>query len=637
MFNFLDPKGTKQVPQKAIDLLEHGKKLLKSRLYKRAMIEFNKAFQEAPEYCTENLDVLFKQYRTVANYEACLSIGLILLKTNPEDYKLATVLGNCARKQQSYMQANNLYRHALKLQKDYKMAFFNLAASLARVEKYDNKVTATLQPFAALREYVLPDYMVEPDMFDRIIKDLTDILAERALKEVMELQRMMEAKSANNELLEVHRLQREIQAIEVRPTTPSFDDVKEFINARLLDLKDGTDYESRKQYIAYLYNMGLFALKNGYALYALECFFSIADDPNYALEDIPWLIILGKHATKVPTAKRLMIAKSVKKKISGPTAVLTGNPPATDPETSPYKDEEPLNQMTDLLREDPSDRYLNINMGVMLNIEGNRLMAYKHFLAGGVLLEKSEGIYRRKDIFRKAVEYYETDQLKKALKLLKTLCEEEKNSQALWYIGRIYLKRNKWDEAVDAFKKIQEINPTSEMAKQELATAHDHFYQSGEEYFNEGKYKAAVGQFEKALNVNRAPDTIKRTAAVYRVLRNKVKAAELQAEYDKILESEKKGEMEKIRHEYIAQGQAFLKKKVYHKAIHNYELAFRMKVDKDIFMILAYLYKSLGQKDNLQHLVLRWNKMVEFEEKEKEFQKQNDGTTPTRKEDEMVM
>ena len=62
-----------------------------------------------------------------------------------------------------------------------------------------------------------------------------------------------------------------------------------------------------------------------------------------------------------------------------------------------------------------------------------------------------------------------------------------------------------------------------------------------------------------------------------------------------------------------------------------------MKVDKDIFMILAYLYKSLGQKDNLQHLVLRWNKMVEFEEKEKEFQKQNDGTTPTRKEDEMVM
>jgi len=638
MFNFLGQKNTKPVSQKAIDLMDHGKKLLKSKLYQRAMIEFNKCWQEAPEYAAEHLASLFKQYRTVANYDASLSIGLILLKIDPQDFKLATVLGNCARKQQSYLQANNLYRYALKLKKDYKAAFFNLAASLARVEKYDSKVNTTLLPFVPLSDYILPNYMGEPDMLEKLIKDLTDILAERALRNVMDLQKQMDAKSNNNELLEVHRIQREIQSIEERPTAPSFDDVKDYINVQILEFKDKEEYEDRKQYITYLLNLGIFSLKQGYPLYALECFFSIKDDPDFDIDYLEMMIILAKHATK--TVKRRSIRKPTRRPAAAAATELSGTPPAINPETSPYIDEDPLNDLTQLLRDDPNDRFYNINMGVMLSLEGNKLMAYKHYLIGGVLLEHSEGIYKRSDIFKQAIEYYETEQLKKSIKLFKTLSNEEKNSQALWYIGRIYLKRNRWDEAVASFKAIQEINPKSVLAKQELQQAHDHFYQMGDDFFEEAKYKAAVGQFEKALNVMRVPETIKRTAAVYRVLRNKPKAAELQKEYDQILEEEKKGEMERIRKEYIAEGQGFLKKKVYHKAIHNYELAFRMKVDKDIFMILAYLYKSLGQKDNLQHLVLRWNKMVEFEEKEKEFNKQQDedaGGKRSSRDDEMVL
>ena len=642
MFNLFNQKT--ETSQKAVEYFENGKKLLKTKLYKRAMIDFNKCWQEAPEFAAENLNALFKQYRVVANYEACLSIGLILMKIDPQDYKLASVLGNCARKQQSYLQANNLYRYALKLNKDYKVAFFNLAASLARVEKYDSKVTATLQPFANLTEYVLPEFLGEPDMFEKLIKQLTDILAEKALRQVMELQKQMEAKSSNNELLEVHRISREIQALEERPTAPTFEDVKQYVNERLLEykekmseFKEKADYEPRKGYITYLLNLGLFSLKHGYPLYALECFFSIKDDPNFSVNYLEMLIILAKHATKIPKRRRA-VQRQVRR-LAGAAPTLGDEPPDIDPETSPYKDEDPLNQLTELLRDDPNDRYYNINLGVMLNIEGNKLMAYKHFLIGGVLLETSEGIYERAKIFSQAVIYFESDQLKKALKLFKALSEEEKNSQALWYIGRIYLKRARWDEAVDAFKKIQEINPKSVLAGQELQQAHDHFYEAGEGYFKEGKYKAAVGQFEKALNVIRMPDTIKRTAAVYRVLRNKPRAMELQKEYDQILEQEKKGEMEKVRQEYITQGQSFLKAKVYHKAIHNYELAFRMKVDKDVFMILAYLYKSLGQKDNLQHLILRWNKMVEFEEKEKEFKRlqEEGGGGRSSREDEMVM
>ena len=47
------------------------------------------------------------------------------------------MVGNCARRQKNYKQANNLYRHALKINPKYQVAFYNLAASMGKVEKYD--------------------------------------------------------------------------------------------------------------------------------------------------------------------------------------------------------------------------------------------------------------------------------------------------------------------------------------------------------------------------------------------------------------------------------------------------------------------------------------------------------------------
>ncbi len=54
----------------------------------------------------------------------------------------------------------------------------------------------------------------------------------------------------------------------------------------------------------------------------------------------------------------------------------------------------------------------------------------------------------------------------------------------------------------------------------------------------------------------------------------------------------------------------------------SFELAFRMKLDKDVFVYLATIYKAMKRNEEMQHLLERWNKMVEHEDKMKLYQKQ---------------
>ena len=65
-----------------------------------------------------------------------------------------------------------------------------------------------------------------------------------------------------------------------------------------------------------------------------------------------------------------------------------------------------------------------------------------------------------------------------------------------------------------------------------------------------------------------------------------------------------------------------MKRKDYKQAIESFELAFRMKLDKDVFVYLATIYKALKRNEEMQHLLERWNKMVEHADKMKAYEKE---------------
>jgi tetratricopeptide (TPR) repeat protein len=128
--------------------------------------------------------------------------------------------------------------------------------------------------------------------------------------------------------------------------------------------------------------------------------------------------------------------------------------------------------------------------------------------------------------------------------------------------------------------------------------------------------------FERALRVKRIPETVKQTIAVYKLLKDFVKVEELTLEYEEMQKREKEKENEKVRQEYIRNGKISLKRRDYKQAIESFELAFRMKLDKDVFVFLATIYKAMKRTEEMQGLLQRWNKMVEHEEKMKKFEKQ---------------
>jgi len=153
---------------------------------------------------------------------------------------------------------------------------------------------------------------------------------------------------------------------------------------------------------------------------------------------------------------------------------------------------------------------------------------------------------------------------------------------------------------------------------------HDFYSAKGETLNYELKYKPALKNYLKALEVFRLQETIQLTISVCRQLKRKDLEKELTEELEKIKEEEKAKAKEAERIELIESAQNAIKQKNYIKAIEHYEKAFRMKLDKEIFLQLAGLYKGLKKMTEMEDLLQRWNKMVEYEEKMKKYQKLKD-------------
>ena len=73
--------------------------------------------------------------------------------------------------------------------------------------------------------------------------------------------------------------------------------------------------------------------------------------------------------------------------------------------------------------------------------------------------------------------------------------------------------------------------------------------------------------------------------------------------------------MEVERQAKIKSAKQAMAQRNFRKAVELFEEVFRMKVDKNIFLQLAALYKGMKKFAELEELTQRWAKMVEREEK----------------------
>jgi tetratricopeptide (TPR) repeat protein len=569
--------------QKADDLISKGLSLLDGKLYKQAMIEFQNAFETVPEYASKQLQKKFDETVSVSDYESALSIGLVLIKVKKEDYKLANTLGNCARHQKNYQQANNLYRHALKIKKNFTDAFYNLAASMGKVEKYDNEVRESIQIFEKSKDYILPELLDSPDVVEDIKKDLTQHNRQIRADKMAEMQEAIEQKEEKGEIHEAEKLKFEFNKFQKSGDEASHEQICDGFKELIKDLEDDASIEGKEEYLNMIYNFGMYALTQRDPDTATECF-----------ENLKSMKAGYKYLNML-----VAIARSYQGDMKNA-----------------------INVFVEGLGTEQNNRFFNVNLGLMYRKAGNRLLSTKYLAIGASLLDKSDGLYHLSDLIRIADENLENGNLKKALKLYRIVVDENDDPNTWSSIGEIFMNQEKYSEAVKAYQEILRIDPKSKHADLQLKEIHDIYRIKGESFFRESKFKAAATFYERALRVFRNAETIKELIAVYKQLKNFKKIEELNAELEEFQKQIKEQENEKRRLEHIKIGKLSLKRKDYKQAIESFESAFRMKLDKDVFVYLATIYKALKRTEEMQMLLERWNKMVEHDEKLKQYEKQ---------------
>ncbi len=549
-------------------LVNKGISMLEGHFYHKAMFEFQKALEIDEETVGEFLSKQFEKAFNESNYDLALSVGLIVLKIRDTDYELANKLGNCARRLKKYKQANSLYRQAFRINRNYETALFNLAASMGRIPKYNSDVKSLVGHFANINDFVLPKFKNDTDYLENIIKEIK------------------EAKQSNDFFLdndsdfddEDDMLPESRNAILKRKqnqknsTEPKYHEICEFITEQIKEasLDISTD-EKKTAFEGLIFNLGRYALSKKDTALALKCFFQLKSRKS-ALDHLDMLITLA------------MELENPSKKV--------------------------MQHMMILLGKDKTNRYLNVNLGLMFRKRGKKILSYKYLASGAMLLNKTDGIYCRQELIQMADHELEMGNLQKAHHLYTLVDSEIDNIHVKNSLGQIMIYQNRYAEAIPIYKQILEMDSIYKDADQKLLEIHNYFAGKGDELFLVRKFTSSVKYFERALVAKRLPETVKKAAETYKVLMDMDKADALFIEYNQIQREYKAVRKEEQRKQYINQAKEFLKNKDYEKAIELFEKALPMKMDKDVFVYLAHIFKNLDRTEELQDLLKQWRSMV---------------------------
>lgn len=533
---------------KAETLLKKGFLLIKGKLYKQALIELKTALEQDHDLATKALKKNFTEYYTSFEYEASLSVGLVLLKSDPKNYELSNKVGNCARRLHNYKQANNLYKQALRANKNYAVAFLNLAASMGKVDRFNIEVKRLIEPFLTYKNFILPEYRGNEQVVNKMMASWE-----------------AQPKELRDDQSDLH------EKIYIELKSAIKDSIK---NGDSISEKSALKQES-------MFNLGLFALHLGDYQQARENFINL-NKLKCPFEYLHMLLAISYY--------------------------LGG------------EKSKALEIFTELLGKDPSDRYLNINLGILYAKEKNRLLSYKYFSISGILLEKSNGHFSRSEILRQADQCFESGDYKKALPLYQLVVNEVPDLHAMDRMGQIHMKKDSYTDAIPVYQNILKLFPDSELAKKKLVDIHDHFFEKGDALYKDQKIAQSAVLYERALSVHRPAETLQKLSRVYGRLRQTEKANALKEEYDAIYQEEEDKKQARAHEEYVIKGKAYMKAKDFSKSIENFEAAFAIKKDKDVFVFLAHLYKGLKMQKATNSLVQRWKQKLDHDERVKRLE-----------------
>ncbi len=541
--------------------LKKGVEQLKQKMYNGAMVEFGKAMELDFESVYPKLLKELENAASGGELEAALAVGLNMLKHKKDDFKLANKLGNYARRNKDFKQAKALYQTALKIKKNYSLAFYNLAAAEIKAELYDDMAVNAVNQFKTVQGYILPGYVNDENPVELLSENAKKTKLKLVNEKIRKLTHKRNQENESGNTSQVRLLDQEMAKLKKATEQVSPQDIcMEF--KRL----SKSDASNRK---IHCFNLSVFALENSKSEIAEEA--------------------LGQLNDKEFPTKGLLQAIALDQK---------------------GKREEAIDQLVQFLGENELNRYYNVNLGLIYRKSKNNFLASKYLIKTAELLKKSNGLYNMHELIKEADQNYEQGNMKKALEFYRIVSSEILEPNIWLKMGLIHKEQEQLEEAIKAFKEVLRLDPDSAEGKSQLQEMHDSFISNGDALMEKKKINPAVEQYEKALSVFRLPETLKKASSGYRQLNSIKRSNQLLEECESMLNAEKEKEQEKLRTALIIKAKMMLKQQKYQVAIEFLETAFAMKLDKNIYAQLTMLYKKFKGQDSLSGLEKRWNDMI---------------------------
>lgn len=537
-------------------LIAEGQKLMESRLYERAMVEFKKAMDLDVNQANPFLEKILETEQANQNWEGFIAVGSNILQQRPDDLELANALGNAYRRAGNHDQAQKLYDHCLQRDPQHREALFNQAAAMAKADFYDSEAVQIGKSFEKIHRFILPN-----------VQETEKLLSQ--------LQQLLE----------------EAQA------PPDSEDAGASSDKRDSDKNKTTPPPiNPKQLVPFLRQKYDVRTKEGFQIFyglAIHCLQTHA--PKTAG------ILFSKLEESYPANENLKCFHALALAEQG-------------------QHQAAINQLVELLGKNPFLRYANVNLGLLYFKHNQQTLGRKYFLRTQNLLNQSEGYYDMDEYQALGEKFLKEEQLEKAKKVYEVVCAEQKTPAVLLRLASILILKKDYDDVEGIIHQIQIIDPENKDAKKLLKKLYHYFYQQAEAAEKNRIFIKALEFYQKCLKIEENQDVFTKLILVCRSLNNKALQRQYEAQFYHWKEARRLEEMEAHRQHKIEEGLKLIKMRRLHKAISVLEGALRLKPDKDLFIKIARLYQKSRQADLIPDLTARYNQMVEREERLKRYQ-----------------
>ena len=258
------------------------------------------------------------------------------------------------------------------------------------------------------------------------------------------------------------------------------------------------------------------------------------------------------------------------------------------------------------LADKPKNRYLIVNLGLLYREVGNWLQSARFLLIGVDLLEHSQGLFGIAEQIEIADREFDSEDWEKALNFYQVVAEQEDRAHVFQRIGETSLKLERSEESLEAWLNLKQKFSHLQSTEEQLHIAYEQFAQVAEGLRGKGKSGDAADIYEMAIQLQRKAEAFKALSHLYNLAKNKDKAYDYEQEYLVLHKEQEEAEMMEKREKLVALGRAMIKNKKYNEALDFLKQAFLLKKDKDVFVLQAYLLKSLKRPKALSELMASW-------------------------------